>query len=91
MLRFAPGPNTWHRPRMAKTDDELRALSHEPGWHLDTGEGPGHAGTLGDVAKLAHARRTRGQHPGIIRRIENAVELEMLELEQLWRAIGLPV
>lgn len=76
---------------MAKTDDELRVLAREPGWRLDTGEEPGHAGTLGDMAKLAHARRARGQDPGIVRRIENAIELEMLDLEQLWRAIGLPV
>ncbi|MGH6890234.1 MAG: hypothetical protein ACREHF_13745 [Rhizomicrobium sp.] len=77
--------------RMAKTDDELRALAKEPGWRLDTGDGAGRTGTLGDVARLAHERRARGEHPGAVRRIENAVELEMLELEQLWRAIGLPV
>lgn len=76
---------------MAKTGEELRALAKEPGWRLDTGEGEGHTGTLGDMAKVAHARRSRGEHTGIIRRIENAVELEMLELEELWRAIGLPV
>lgn len=76
---------------MAKSDDELRKLAKQPGWRLDTGEGASHAGTLEDVAKVAHARRARGEHPGIVRRIENAVELELLELEQLWRAIGLPV
>ncbi|MGH6876577.1 MAG: hypothetical protein ACREHV_04265 [Rhizomicrobium sp.] len=76
---------------MAKTDDELRELAKQPGWRLDTGEGAGHSGTLGDVAKVAHARRARGEPPGIVRRIENAVELEMLEVEQLWRAIGLPI
>lgn len=76
---------------MARTKDELRELSRQAGWHLDTGEGAGHSGTLEDVARIAHARRSRGEHPGIVRQIENAVELEMLELEQLWRAIGLPV
>jgi hypothetical protein len=76
---------------MAKTDDELRALAKQPGWRLETAEGAGHTGTLEDVARMAHERRVRGQHPGIVRQIENAVELEMLDLEQLWRAIGLPL
>ncbi|HEY3777648.1 MAG TPA: hypothetical protein VGL35_06290 [Rhizomicrobium sp.] len=76
---------------MAKTEDELRRLAKQPGWQLDTGEGASHLGTLEEVAKIAHARRARGERPGIVRQIENAVELEMLDLEQLWRAIGLPV
>lgn len=76
---------------MAKTEDELRALAKQPGWQLETGEGAKHAGTLEEMAKIAHEKRARGEHPGILRQIENAVELEMLDLEALWRAIGLPV
>src|ERR1700720_608263 len=37
------------------------------------------------------ARRARGEHPGIVKRIETSIELEMLQLEQLWRNLGLPV
>jgi hypothetical protein len=76
---------------MAKTEDELRDFAKQPGWRLDIGEGATHSGTLEEMAKVAHARRARGEHPGILRQIENSVELGMLELEQLWRAIGLPV
>jgi hypothetical protein len=76
---------------MAKTEHELKALAKQPGWQLETREGPMHSGTLEQVAKAAHERRARGEHPGIVRQIENAIELEMLELEALWRAIGLPV
>ena len=72
------------------SDEELSALRSAPGWQLDAGEAK-HQGTLEDVARMAHGRRTRGEHPGLIREIETSFELEMLQLEALWRAIGLPV
>ena len=71
--------------------DDLKSLANTPGWRLDANGKAEREGTLEEVAKAAHARRTRGEQPGIIRRIENAVELEMLQLEQLWRDLGLPV
>ena len=76
---------------MAKTEEELKALAKQPGWQLESGGGARQTGTLEEMAKVAHDKRVRGEHPGILRQIENAVELEMLELEALWRAIGLPV
>lgn len=76
---------------MAKSPDELKKLAKTPGWHLKAGGKTERKGTLEDVAKAAHERRTRGEHPGIVRQIETAIELEMLELEQLWRQLGLPV
>ncbi len=71
--------------------DELAKLTKSPGWHLDTGDKARHTGTLEEVAKLAHERHTRGEHPGIIKQIETSIELEMIQIEQLWRSLGLPV
>lgn len=71
--------------------DELAKLTTSSGWRLETDGKAEHTGTLEDVAKVAHERHARGEHPGIIRRIENSIELEMLQLEQLWRYLGLPV
>ena len=73
------------------TSDDLNTLAKTPGWRLHLDGDAGQEGTLEDVAKAAHARRVRGEHPGIIRQIETALELEMLQLEQLWRYLGLPV
>ena len=71
------------------SDDELKAMRSSPGWQLEAGEAK-HEGTLEDVAKIAHERRQRGEHPGIVRQIENSIELDMLQLEKLWYGLGLP-
>ncbi|HEX3665659.1 MAG TPA: hypothetical protein VHU23_10550 [Rhizomicrobium sp.] len=70
--------------------EELAASRNSPGWRLET-DAAAHDGTLEDVAKLAHERHVRGEHPGLIRRVENSVELDMLQLEALWYSLGLPV
>lgn len=72
------------------SDEELKAMRTSPGWQLKAGQDK-HEGTLEDVAKIAHERHARGEHPGLIRQIETSIELEMLQLEALWRAMGLPV
>jgi hypothetical protein len=72
------------------SDEELSTLRTSRGWHLNAGEAR-HEGTLEDVAKIAHERRSRGEHPGLIKQIETSIELEMLQLEAVWRAMGLPV
>lgn len=76
------------------TDESRKDLAGQaktPGWSLHTDGAPVATGTLEHVATEAHARRTRGEQTGIVRRIENSIELEMLQLEQLWRDLGLPV
>ena len=74
------------------TQDELIKGAKSPGWELVTGadEKPV-SGTLEDLAKAAHERRQSGSSIGIIRRIENAVELEMIQIEELWQHLGLPM
>jgi len=47
-------------------------------------------GTLSDVLTESHARKTEGQRPGVIEQIETAIELDMLQIEMLWRELGLP-
>ena len=70
---------------------DLAGQANTPGWTLHRNGEPVATGTLEHVAKEAHARRARGENPGIVRRIENSIELEMLQLEQLWRDLGLPL
>jgi hypothetical protein len=72
------------------SNEELAASRTSPGWRLQTGQDR-HEGTLEDVAKRAHERQTRGEHPGVISQIETSIELDMLQLEKLWYAMGLPM
>jgi hypothetical protein len=62
-----------------------------PGWRLiPTGIDPAVEGTLEDMARAAHARKRSGKHPGAIQRAEDALELDLFDLEQLWWHLGLP-
>lgn len=70
--------------------DQLADLAQSTGWHLDTGDKPV-TGSLEDVARIAHEQHSAGKRPGIIKQIETSIELDMLQLEQLWRYLGLPV
>ena len=73
------------------TRDDLLNHVKSPGWELVTGHDQKPVtGTLEDVAKAAHERLKAGHGMGLIRRIENAVELEMLQIEALWQHLGLP-
>lgn len=72
------------------SNDELLASRTSPGWRLNADK-TSHEGTLDEVAKLAHDRHAQGEHPGLISQIETSIELDMLQLESLWYAMGLPV
>ncbi|HVZ68775.1 MAG TPA: hypothetical protein VG891_04885 [Rhizomicrobium sp.] len=69
------------------SDDELRSMVKSTGWKDEHGT----SGTLEDVLKASHRRRQSGEKPSLIRQIENEVELDMLQIEKLWRYLGLPV
>ena len=91
--QLRPAVTACHDLCMAKniwSNEELTAQRTSPGWRLEADEAT-HEGTLDDVAKLAHERHTRGEHPGLIRQIETSLELDMLQLESLWYSLGLPV
>jgi hypothetical protein len=69
------------------SDDELRNMVKSAGWKNEHGA----SGTLEDVLKASHERHKGGEKPGLIQQIENEVELDMLQVEKLWRYLGLPV
>ena len=72
------------------SDSELVEKMDQPGWKHDAGGDPV-TGTLGDAAKSAHDKHTKGEHPGLIQEVETTIELDMLQLAMLWRQMGLPV
>lgn len=79
---------------MAKkySHDELIERMKSPGWALGSvKEDRQVRGSLEDVLKFAHDRRNKGEALGLIEQIETAIELDMLQIEQLWRYMGLPV
>jgi len=69
------------------THDELVKRLHTPGWRLVTEDEPEAAsGTLKDVLKETHARKA----PGLIRHIETTLELDAIQIQNLWHYLGLP-
>jgi hypothetical protein len=72
--------------------DELVERVKSPGWRLVTGgKDSTIAGTLERLLHLTHERTQKGEAPGLIEEIETSVELDMLQIAQLWRYLGLPV
>jgi len=67
-----------------------RVKSH--GWRLVTGN-KSHTitGTLENLLGITHDRRKSGQAPGLIEEIETGVELDLIQIEELWHSLGLPV
>jgi hypothetical protein len=73
------------------THKELAKRLNTPGWRLvDESPHKTMTGTLGEVLTESHSRRSKGQPRGRIQEIENAIELELLQIEQLWQHLGLP-
>lgn len=68
--------------------DDLVGKLDQPGWRA---VGTDKAGTLRDAAQAAHARRTQGHAPGTLEEIETRIEIGLIELEELWHHLGLPV
>jgi len=74
------------------TDEELVGLVKSPGWGLVTEKNDKAAtGTLEDVVKAHHQLHQGGETPGPIKQLETSIELDMLQIEMLWRYLGLPV
>jgi hypothetical protein len=71
--------------------EDLISRLTSPGWRLiPTGIDPAVEGTLEDMARAAHERKTSGKHHGLVQRAEDSLELDLLQLEQLWWHLGLP-
>jgi hypothetical protein len=74
-------------------EDDLTRRLASPGWRLVTGKKDDHSvtGTLEHVVRVTHDRKARGSAPGLIQEIETAIELDLIQIEKLWRYLGLPV
>ena len=73
------------------THDELVGQLKSPGWrHTPHDGGAPTEGTLEHVARTAYDQKKAGKRPGLIQRIENAIEIDMIDLEKLWWQLGLP-
>ena len=73
------------------SDKDLASQLNSPGWRL-TGDHPDQSvsGTLGEVVTESHSRKARGEHPGRVQQIVTAIELDLIQIEQLWQHLGLP-
>jgi hypothetical protein len=75
------------------TDDELAERLKSPGWRLVTDRKDDNTvtGRLEHVLGVTHEKHKSGQAPGLIQEIETGIELDMIQIERLWRYLGLPV
>jgi len=72
--------------------EQLVARLKSPGWRLKTDpKNKAVSGTLEDLVKATKDRQDKGEHPGLIEEIETTIELDMIQLAELWRHLGLPV
>ena len=74
------------------THDELVKRLHTPGWRVVSGEDKSEAasGTLKDMLETTHARQARDKAPGLIQHIETTLELDAIQIQNLWHYLGLP-
>jgi hypothetical protein len=73
------------------THDELVKQLHTPGWRLVTeDESEAASGTLKDVLVTTHERKKRKKEPGLIQNIETTLELDAIQMQNLWHYLGLP-
>jgi hypothetical protein len=74
------------------THDDLKGRMKSPGWALVTGRNElSPSGTLENILGTTHARRSGGHAQGLIQEIATGIELDMIQVEQLWQHLGLPV
>ncbi len=73
--------------------EELIAMLQTRGWDAVTGSAakPVKDHTLEELVRAAHARHKKGEAPGLISRMESALELDLIELQGLWEHLGLPM
>ena len=74
------------------TREELVEKLKTPGWQMETGsKGFQIHGTLEELLEKTHARRASGEAPGLIRQFETGLELNMIQISELWEHLGLPI
>jgi hypothetical protein len=68
------------------THDELVARIKTPGWRPVGKDKPASA-TLEEVLRSTH----RLEAPTLIQEIDTEIELDLIEIQKLWRYLGLPL
>ena len=74
-------------------EDDLTRRLASPGWQLQSGKRDEAtvSGTLEHVVRATHDRKMKGETTGPVQEIETAIELDLIQIEKLWRYLGLPV
>lgn len=71
--------------------EDLKRKLADDGWRTNAGSSAFPIrGTLGEVVEGAHGRRKNGQAVGVVEEVETEIKIEMFQLEELWRHMGLP-
>jgi hypothetical protein len=71
---------------------ELVAMLQTKGWDLVTGSKTHPIkGTLEELVRKTHARHKEGEEPGLIKKLETEFELDLIQLQELWEHLGLPM
>jgi len=80
------------QPNRPKREDLIGKLRTR-GWDLVPGgkDSPIKNRTLEELVRLSHERHQKGEPAGLIRQIENAVELDLIQIQELWAHLGLPM
>ena len=71
--------------------EELKRKLNAPGWRAHADSDKPVEGTLEEAAKAAHARLAQGEPPGHLQEIETEIKVDLFQLQELWRHMGLPV
>jgi len=72
--------------------DKLIERLDEPGWRAVTGnKATPVEGTLRQMVEAAHDERKQGRATRLLQHIATEVEIDMIQLENLWHYLGLPV
>lgn len=73
--------------------EELVGMQDTKGWKLITDKTthPIDNLTLHEALNVSHARKQRGESPGLIARMGDIFELDLIEMQKLWEHLGLPM
>ena len=73
------------------THEELVDRLGSHGWRLVTGNQVMPVeGTLKQMVEATHDRHKGGQASGYIKELETEIEVDLLQIQLLWRQLGLP-
>jgi hypothetical protein len=80
-----------HNKKLSR--EQLIASLQTRGWDLVTGSEaiPVKNQTLEELARVTHARHKKGEAIGLIQKMETAIELDLLQIQELWIHLGLPI